>query len=242
MPDIVVGRIPVLECLRVGRRSARRLFLLEGGKGLEAIEAAAATVPIEYCRRQELDDRAPGQTHQGVVLEADPIPVARAEDWVKATFADDAIVVVLDGVEDPHNFGAIARTAVACGCDAIVFGKDRSAPLSATSQKSAAGAFEHATLVQATNLVRCVDALKEAGFWIAAMDEDGAEALWDANLCGRIALIVGGEGRGVRPLMRKHADFIVSIPLPGPIHTLNASTSVAVVLAEIVRQRRAGSA
>ena len=238
MAEYVVGRIPVLECLRAGRRPARRLFLLDRGKGLDEIEKAAANVPIEYTNRGDLDRRANGQTHQGVILETEPLPIANGDEWVKSEFAEDAIVIVLDGIEDPHNFGAIVRSAVGCGVAGIVFGKDRSAPISAVSAKSAAGAMEHAPLVRAVNLVRCLDGLKEAGFWVAALDEEGAESIWEANLSGRMAIVVGNEGHGVRPLMRKHCDLAVTIPLPGVIKTMNASVSAAIALAECVRRRQ----
>ncbi len=228
-----------MECLRARRRPARRLFLLQGGKGLEAIERAAADIPTEYCGRGDLDRRATGQTHQGVILETEPLPIARAEDWVKESFADDALVIVLDCIEDPHNFGAIVRTAVGCDVAGIVFGKDRSAPVSAVAAKAAAGAMEHAPLVRATNIVRCIDGLKEAGFWVAALDEGGAESIWEANLTGKMAIVIGNEGAGVRKLVRQHCDLAVSIPLPGAIKTMNASVSAAIALAECVRRRQA---
>jgi 23S rRNA (guanosine2251-2'-O)-methyltransferase len=236
--DKVIGRIPALECIQAGRRKAHRLFVLRDARGLEALRDAAAGIPVEECDRRRLDDLAGGQVHQGVVLAADPLPVHNADNWVREGFSDDALVIVLDGVEDPHNFGAIVRSAVACGVTGIIFGKDRSAPLSPAAMKSAAGAMEHAELVQATNLARCLKHLKDAGFWIAGLAEEGAQDIWDADLKGRTAIVVGGEGKGMRRLIREHCDFVVRIPLPGPITTLNASVSAAVALAECLRQRR----
>jgi len=204
---------------------------------LDAIRQAASC-PIEECDRRKLDDLARGQIHQGVVLEAGALPVANGDQWVKQDFPSDAIVVVLDGIEDPHNFGAIVCTAIACGAYGILYGKDRSAPLSPAAVKSAAGAMEHAELVQATNLVRALEGLKQAGFWIAAFDEDAPQNLWEADLSGRIALVIGSEGKGVRRLMKEHCDFHVRIPMPGPLTTLNASVSAAVALVECLRQRQ----
>jgi 23S rRNA (guanosine2251-2'-O)-methyltransferase len=236
--DRVIGRIPVLECLRAKKRIARRLFLLRDAKGLEAIRAAAGTIPVQECARADLDNLAKGAVHQGVILEADPLPLVSLDRWLQGSVPSDAIVVILDGVEDPHNFGAIVRSASACAASAVVFGKDRSAPLSSAAMKSAAGAMEYIDLIEVTNLVRSVEALKQAGFWIAGLDASAEQDLWDANLKGRIGLVVGSEGKGVRRLMAQHCDFHLRIPLTGPITSLNASVSAAVALAECLRQRR----
>ena len=237
MIERVVGRIPVLECLHAKKRRGRRLFLLSNAKGLDALRRAAGRIPIQTCSRHDLDALGGGVAHQGVVLEADPLPVHGAEQWVKRTFPSEAVVVVLDGIEDPHNFGAIVRSAAACGAAAVLFGKDRAAPISPVSVKSAAGAMEHIDLVRATNLVRSLKALKTAGFWIAGLDAAAPECLWDADLAGRIALVVGSEGRGMRRLVREQCDLLLRISLPGPIKTLNASVSAALALGEWVRRR-----
>jgi len=237
----VIGRIPVLECLRAKKRPARRLFLLRGGKGLESIRRAANQIPVEDCSRSDFDDLPKGANHQGVVLEDAPIPRVTLDEWLTWPISSDAVVVVLDGVEDPHNFGAIVRSAAACGANGIVFGKDRSAPLSAVTMKSAAGAVEYIDLIEVTNLVRAVDALKQAGFWIARLDAQADQDLWDADLQGRVGLVIGSEGKGVRRLVAKHCDLPLRIPLTAPITSLNASVSAAVTLAECLRQRRQDS-
>ena len=233
----IYGRQSVLECLRARRRRAHRLYLLQDARGVEAILEAAASVPLEQCGRRDLDRITDDGTHQGVVLEVDPLPVANADSWDPSRLPQEAIVVVLDGVEDPHNFGAIARSACAFGAHALVFGKDRAAPLSAVACKSAAGALEHLTLIQATNLVRAIDRLKEADFWVYALDADADNILWRVDLLKRVAIVIGAEGKGIRRLVREHCDAAVSIPLAGPIPSLNASTAAAIALAEIVRQR-----
>ncbi|MBI5092741.1 MAG: 23S rRNA (guanosine(2251)-2'-O)-methyltransferase RlmB [Candidatus Hydrogenedentes bacterium] len=235
--DRIAGRIPVLESLRAKKRKARRLFVLREGRGFEAILEAAKGLPIETRSRMELDMLVEGGVHQGVVLEADPLPLCRAEDWVKRDFGPNDLVVVLDSIEDPQNFGAIVRSAVACGACGVVFGKDRSAPISTVSQKSAAGAMEYVDLVQATNVVRCLEGLKQAGFWVAALDPEGKQVLWDADLKGKIALVIGNEGKGIRRLVHEHCDLHLRIPLTGPIPSLNASVSAAIALAECLRQR-----
>lgn len=236
--DKVVGRIPVLECLRAKKRPAHQLFLLRDARDLESIRRAATDIPIVELTRNELDGLARGLVHQGVILETDPLPLIRAEDWATRQFPADALVIVLDGIQDPQNFGAIVRSAAALGAQAVLLGKDRTAPLSAAAAKSAAGAMEHIDLVQATNLVRALDALKKAGFWVAALDVRGETDLWDANLAGRMALVVGSEGKGIRPLVRKHCDLGLRIPLASPITSLNASVSAGIAIGECLRQRR----
>ena len=139
--EIVVGRIPVLECLRARKRKARRLFLLKTAKNLDQIRDAAGSIQLKECKRKELDTLSGGITHQGVVLQADHLPVFKAKTWMDGHFNTNTLVVILDGVEDPHNFGAIVRTAAAFGANAVIFGKDRSAPVSPVSTKSAAGAM-----------------------------------------------------------------------------------------------------
>lgn len=211
---------------------------MRDAKGLDELIAEASGVPVEETDRNRLDQLSGGVVHQGVVLEADPLPLLDAGAWARGPFPEQAVVVVLDGVEDPHNFGAIARSAAACGAYALVFGKDRSAPLSAAAMKSAAGAMEHIDLVQATNLSRAIDAMKESGFWIAGLDAAGDKTVWEADLKGRIALVIGSEGKGMRRLVREHCDFLVRIPLTGPITSLNASVSAAIAIYECMRQRR----
>ncbi|HOZ48027.1 MAG TPA: 23S rRNA (guanosine(2251)-2'-O)-methyltransferase RlmB [Candidatus Hydrogenedentes bacterium] len=239
MNERLVGRIPVLESLRAGKRAPRRLFVLENATGLDAILEAAHGVPIDRVDRGELEVLAGGAVHQGVVLEAGPLPILKAEDWLRRAFEADAIVVMLDGVEDPHNFGAIVRSAAACGACGVLFGKRRSAPVSPASAKSAAGAMEYVDLVQTANVARTLRGLKEVGFWIMGLDAQGEGVIWKADLTGRVALVVGSEGKGMGRLVSETCDMRLRIPLTGPITSLNASVSAAVALAECLRQRQA---
>lgn len=235
--DTVFGRIPVLECLRARRRKAHALYLLDSGRDLGEIRHAARGIPVHEVPRPELDRLAGGGTHQGAVLLAGPLPVHPLNEWLNRPLAEDAFIVILDCIEDPHNFGAIVRSAAACGAAAVLFGKDRTAPLSPAAHKSAAGAMEHIDLIQAPNIARAADQLKKHGFWLAALMPDSPQNLWDADLRGRIAIVVGNEGKGVRPLVEKQCDLRLRIPLSGPITSLNASVSAAIALAECVRQR-----
>ena len=235
--ELLIGRIPVLECLRAKRRKALQLFLLDTGRGLEEIEAVAGHVPTRRISRHELDRLTDGATHQGVVLRAAPLHMHTLSDWLAKPLAKDAFVVILDCVEDPQNFGAIVRSAAACGASAIIFPKDRSAPISPTTIKSAAGAVDHIDMVLVPNIARAATELKKHDFWVAALMPDAPQVLWEANLQGRIALVVGNEGSGIRPLVQKQCDLTLRIPLTGAITSLNASVSTAIALAECVRQR-----
>jgi len=227
-----------LESLRAGKRPLRRLFLLDGGRGFESIIEAAGALPVEMARRDVLDHMAKGGNHQGVVLEGGPLVIRKLAEWLKGTIPEDALIVILDGVEDPHNFGAVIRSAAACGASGVLFGKDRAAPLSPVAAKAAAGGMEYVDLLQETNLPRAVGMLQDAGFWVAGLDGEGEGLLWDADLAGRIALIVGSEGRGVRRLLLERCDWRLRIPLSGPITSLNASVSAGIALAECLRQRQ----
>jgi len=237
--DRIAGRIPVLECLRARRRKAQRLLILHGAKDLDAILEAAhhAAVPVEQCSRTDLDHQFPETIHQGVVLLVNPLPILSAEEWIKRSHPSDEVVIILDSVEDPHNFGAIVRSAAACGASAVIFGKDRSAPISPVSVKSAAGAMEYIDLIQATNIVRTLKGMKDIGFWIAGLDEEGPQTIWDIDLSGRVGLVIGNEGKGIRRLVRETCDFLVRIPIQGPITSLNASVSAGIILAECLRRR-----
>lgn len=233
----IAGRIPVLECLRARKRAARRLCVLASAKGLEAILDAAGGVPIQECSRNELDALVEGTVHQGVVLEAEPLPRMDEKQWIAQTLPADAVAVVLDGVEDPHNFGAIVRSASALGAHGVFFAKRHAAPLSAAALKSAAGAMEYIDLVEVTNIARALSALKEANFWVAGFDAGAPQTLWEADLGGKLALVIGSEGKGMRRLVQETCDFLVRIPLAGAITSLNASVSAAIALAECRRRR-----
>ena len=237
--DIVVGRVPVLECLRAGKRPAHMLYVQSGARGLENVVAAAGKTPVKQVDRASLDRLARGVLHQGVVLEAGPLPVMDLRQFLDQGLSPEALLVILDGVEDPHNFGAIARSAAACGAGAVLFAKDRAAPLSPAMTKAATGAVEHIDLVEVTNLVRAMGQLQEAGCWLAALEANAAQDLWDADLTGRMGIIIGSEGKGVRRLVRERCDIALRIPLKGAITSLNASVAAGAVLTECLRQRRA---
>jgi 23S rRNA (guanosine2251-2'-O)-methyltransferase len=234
---LVVGRIPVWECLKSKKRPARTLYYFEGARGLEEI-LSATTAPTVACDRDTLDAMTEGAVHQGVALVADPLPLLTMRDWNARKATPDSVILLIDGVEDPQNFGAMVRSAAALGVGAVVFGKDRAAPISPASVKAAAGAMEWVDLVQETNLVRALEVLKEHSFWSYALTAECEQDIWTADLRGRVAMVVGSEGEGIRRLLLERCDFKVRIPLQGAITSLNASVSVGIALAECARQRQ----
>ena len=236
--EIVVGRLPVLSCLKAKRRRPDCLYVYDRSRDLEEIIACAKDIAVRRTDRKQLDDLSFGVKHQGVVLRAAPLPIFSIEDWMHRHTEANQLLVVLDGIEDPQNFGAIVRSAAACGASGVLFAKDRSSPITTAAMKAAAGGMEYVDLVQATNIVRALEHAKGQRFWIAALDADAKKTLWEADFTGRIAMIIGSEGAGIRRLVREHADFAVSIPLAGAISSLNASVSAGIALAEWLRQNR----
>jgi 23S rRNA (guanosine2251-2'-O)-methyltransferase len=195
-------------------------------------------IPIERVRRAELDRLCDGASHQGVLVE-----VRGAAEMELGDFEDLVVqrgravrLLVLDGVEDPRNLGACLRTADAAGVDAVVVPKAHSAPLSAAAIKAATGAVETVPLVRAPNLARTLTWLKEAGIWVVGADAEAPQTLYAAKLAPPIALVLGGEGRGLRRLTRDTCDELVSIPMAGAVASLNVSVATGIVLFELLRQ------
>jgi 23S rRNA (guanosine2251-2'-O)-methyltransferase len=176
--------------------------------------------------------------HQGVMLEVEPLAPWHEDELVAAiATAKDPLVLVLDGVQDPHNLGACLRTADACGALAVVVPKDRAASINATVRKVAAGAAETMPLATVTNLARTLKLLKEAGQWIVGADMQGEQLAWAADLTGSRALVMGGEGDGLRELTRKSCDYLVRLPQAGSVESLNVSVACGMLLYESLRQR-----
>ena len=188
--------------------------------------------------RETLDRMAGGVPHQGIIAVVSEKPVLSLESLLE-TARDPALVVVLDGVEDPRNLGAILRTAEAAGADGVLLPERHSAGLSETVGRASAGALEHVQVARVGNLVQALEALKARGVWVVGFDAAGTER-WDAVDLGRpVALVLGGEGRGIRRLVREHCDHLVSLPLFGHVGSLNVSVAAGIALYEVVRQRGA---
>lgn len=236
---IVFGRNPVAEVLK-GDRTVERLLVQDGAKGsLGKIISLAKNkgVRIEYLSKTELDRMAQGGAHQGVIVKTSDYDYATLDEIIaKTEGAESAVILLLDEIEDPHNLGAIMRTAECTGAAGIVIPKRRSCGLTETVAKTSAGAIEYMPCAKVGNLVSAMDELKQHGFWIYALDMDG-DGLWESDLTGKIALVIGNEGKGVSRLVRENCDFVVSIPMKGKIESLNASNAAAVVMYEIMRRQ-----
>jgi len=241
---VVYGVHPVLEALRARASEVERVFLLEGGLASGgarevAARAEAAGIRIERLAKERLLELAYGGVHQGVVAQLRAYAYAELPDLLaRAQAAREApLVVVLDGIQDPSNLGAILRSAYAFGAHGVVVGRDRAAAVTPAVAKASAGAVEHIPVARVTNISRSLEELKAAGLWVAAADPRGDTSLWDARLGGPLALVVGGEGVGIRPGVLGHTDFRLRIPIGPRIASLNASVAAALLLYEVARQR-----
>lgn len=226
------SRIAVLLVLET--RSDARM-----GEILELAEKAG--VPVRRAARQELDQMVPGVSHQGVVAETGGSRSLGESDLqgFLHTLNEPPFLLILDGVQDPHNLGACLRTADASGVHLVIAPRDRSAPLSAIARKVACGGADHVPLLRVTNLARTLRELKDAGVWLYGAAGDAEKTLYDTDLKGPLALVLGGEGKGLRRLTREHCDGLVSIPLAGSVSSLNVSVATGICLFEARRQRTA---
>jgi len=195
-------------------------------------------VAVRFLIRPELDRMTGNNAHQGVVAVTSAKRYNDLEDVVAAKRGQHSLVVVLDGVEDPHNLGAILRTADAAGADGVVIPGRRAAGVTATVTKASAGASEHLPIAKVTNIARTLEELKSNNLWIVGLDERGTQTYDSLDYNMDCAIVLGAEGKGVHDLVRKRCDFLVSIPMLGKVPSLNVSVAAGVVLYEIVRQRR----
>jgi 23S rRNA (guanosine2251-2'-O)-methyltransferase len=197
------------------------------------------SVPVRFLQRTELDRMAGNAAHQGVVAVTSAKQYNDLADVVAAKRGQYSLLVVLDGVEDPHNLGAILRTADAAGANGVVIPERRSATVTGTVTKSSAGASEHLPIAKVTNISRTIEALKENNIWTVGLDERAPQTYEGLDYAMDCALVLGGEGKGLHDLVKRKCDFLVSIPMLGKVPSLNVSVAAAIVLYEIVRQRRA---
>jgi len=202
-------------------------------------ECRKLAIPIRFVQRTELDRMAGNAAHQGVVAVTSAKQYSDLDDVIGAKRGQHSLVVILDGVEDPHNLGAILRTADAAGADGMVIPERRAAGVTGTVTKASAGASEHLPIAKVTNIARTVEELKDRNIWTVGLDEHGRQTYDSFDYNMDCALVLGAEGKGLHDLVKKKCDFLVSIPMLGKVPSLNVSVAAAVVLYEIVRQRRA---
>lgn len=239
--DMVAGRNAVMEALN-GSRSVNKLMIANGsteGSIKEIIAVAKEKgVNIQYWDRSKLDSIVRGIRHQGVLAQVAPVQYAELEDILQVAKDrnEPPFIVLLDELEDPHNLGAILRTADAAGVHGVLIPKHRSCPLSATVAKTSAGAVEHVPVARVGNLVQTIKKLKQEGLWVAAADMDGKD-YYATDLTGPLLLIIGSEGQGVGRLVKEQCDFVVRIPMVGKINSLNASVAGSILMYEAMKQR-----
>jgi 23S rRNA (guanosine2251-2'-O)-methyltransferase len=240
--NLICGINPVLEALAAGQRHFERLLVVKGLRNSRVSEAIARAtrlgIPLRFEGRDTLDRMAGGVSHQGLIAVVSAKAALDLETLLSSA-RQPALVVVLDGVEDPRNLGAILRSAEAAGADGVVLPERHSASLTETVARASAGALEHVKVARVGNLAQTVEQLKQRGLWVVGFDASGADR-WDAVDYKRpLALVLGGEGRGIRRLVRERCDQVVSIPLFGHVGSLNVSVAAGVALYEVIRQRGA---
>lgn len=240
----IYGRNPVLEALKAGT-TINKLWVAKGeqkGSIQEILRLAQEQrIQVQWVEKNKLDKQFPGEKHQGV---AASVASADYVDWQDilqraAKKGEDPLVVVLDGLEDPHNLGAILRSVDAVGAHGVIIAKRRSAPLTEGVAKASAGAVEHVPVARVANISQTLDELKKHGLWIAGASMTGTK-MYKQDLKGPLALVIGSEGKGISRLVSEKCDFFVSIPMQGKINSLNASVACGLLLYEAYRQRVMG--
>lgn len=221
-------------------RALDRIVIARGRRGerVEALVRLARSrgVPVRFEEREQVDRLAGTREHQGIAALAAAKQTVELEDLL-AKKAQRGLLVFLDGIEDPHNLGAIVRTALAAGAEGVIVPERRAAGLTDTVERASAGALAHLPVARVKNLVRAMEQAKEAGYWLVGLDERAQKRYTEVDLKGSVGIVLGREGEGLHELTRKRCDFLVSLPTTGPVRSLNVSVAAAVMLFEVVRQR-----
>ncbi len=240
MADMITGRNAVLEALK-SDREIEKLIVAKGAEGsIRKITGMAKDkkIPVQYREKAALDRIVGRNSHQGVIAQVSEYTYCTLDDILRRAEerGEDPFIMILDGLEDPHNLGAVMRTAECCGAHGIVIPKRHSAGITETVAKASAGAVEYMLCARVSNIGQAIDQLKERGMWVAACDM-GGKAYTEQDLTGSLAVVIGSEGTGISRLVREKCDFVVSIPMKGKITSLNASNAAAILMYEVVRQR-----
>jgi 23S rRNA (guanosine2251-2'-O)-methyltransferase len=244
MQSIIAGRKPVMEALKSGTRIEKIVFLVGvHGNVIRELRALADrhSVPVTQANKQEFRELAPDQTTQGVVALVQSRTFAPLDEilTLPSRRGEKGFVLILDGIEDPHNLGALIRTAECTGVHGVILPKHNSAPVTSTVVKASAGATEHVAMTEVTNITATLEELKKEGYWIVGLDGESDRLYTDVDYAVPVGLVIGSEGKGIRRLVRDHCDHLVRIPLYGRIESLNASVAGALAMYEVARRRRA---
>ena len=237
--NIIVGRNPVTEALRSGREIDKLMVSSEEGSMKKILALAKERrIPVMKVEKSAIDRIAEGKAHQGVAAYVSAYAYAELEDIFRIAEerGEDPFIIILDNLEDPHNLGAIMRTAECAGAHGIIIPKRRACGLTDVVAKASAGAIEYMPCVKVTNIAQAIEELKERGIWVAACDMGGQE-YYKADLKGKLAVVIGSEGSGISRLVKEKCDFVVSMPMVGRITSLNASNAAAVIIYEVRKQR-----
>jgi 23S rRNA (guanosine2251-2'-O)-methyltransferase len=236
---MIEGRRPVLEALRAGTKITRLVLQKgSGGKPVDEITALARdrNIPVEYWDKAALDKRSETRNHQGILAETPPFRYTPFDELLRQE-GDARFLLILDHIQDPHNLGALIRTAYAAGCQGVVIPERRAAQMTSAAVRTAAGAAEYLPVAKVVNIPRCLDQCKEAGLWVYGADMDGDSIYTQGDYKGPTALVVGSEGEGISRLVKEKCDHLVRLPMKGKVASLNASVAGALLLYEVHRQR-----
>lgn len=238
----VEGRNPVVELLK-GERKVEKVLILKSAQGrvIDKIYSLAhkKDIPIKETTKDELNGLAKSHAHQGVIALAESLDYLALDNLIKQVKEKSSapFLLLLDEIQDPHNFGSILRTAEAAGVDGIIIPKRRAVGFTPVVTKTSAGAVEYLPVAQVTNLARTIERLKEERFWVSGADLDAEQSCYQTDLTGSLALVIGSEGSGMRRLVKEKCDFLVKMPMEGRIESLNASVAAGVLIYEALRQR-----
>jgi len=241
--EILYGINPVFEALKADRRKIFKIYIAEnktsGRIGKVVKLAESKKIPVKEVNTIQLKSIAGTGQHQGISAKVKPYVMASLTDITGSEPINNnhRFLLLLDNVLDPRNLGAIIRTALGVGIDGIIIPKDRSATPTPAVSKTSAGAIEHVCLIRVTNMVDTIKVLKQHGVWIVGLDKGADKNVYSSDLTGSIAMVIGGEEKGIRPLVKKNCDFLVSIPQVGQVNSLNASVAAAIAMYEAFRQR-----
>lgn len=236
----IEGRRPVLEALEAGSKITR-ILLQKGSSGKPVTEVLALAeklaIPIEYRDKAAFEKLAVTRNHQGILAETSPFRYTPFEELLAARLEEPPFLVLLDHVQDPHNLGALIRTAYAAGCHGVVIPERRAAQMTPAAVRTAAGAAEYLPVAQVVNIARCLDQCKEAGLWVYGADMGGETLYPKGDYKGAVALVIGSEGEGLTRLVKEKCDYLVRLPMRGKVASLNASVAGALLFYEVYRQR-----